>query len=374
MKAIKVVFLVFLSLLSLCVVSFQPVKAQFLGSVYINPDGSVTGTSNIQRNGNLYTLTGNISGGIQVQKSGIIIDGAGYTVKGNGTGRGIDLTNGVGQDPSRSIISNVTLKNLRIEGFDSGILTLGGGNHTFFNNYIANCNGACIDLGGSSYNNITYCTIVGTSISMNYQSNYNSVTKNNFLESGVMVWLSGYETVDRNYWSGYNGRDADGDGIGDTPHIRIVGNETLYIDYHPLMKPVNISDGEIPPIPDTMPPTISIISPQNKTYTVNNVSLTFTVSESTPWIGYSLDRQTNVTITKNETLTGISEGSHSLTIYAEDEAGNTGVSETIYFTIAKNEELPIMWVMVAITITAIGAVALIVYFRKIKKTKSIKPT
>lgn len=82
MKASKVVFLVFLSLLSLCIVSVQPVKSQFLGSVHINPDGSVTGTNNIQRNGNLYTLTCTISGGIQVQKSYIVIDGAGYTVQG----------------------------------------------------------------------------------------------------------------------------------------------------------------------------------------------------------------------------------------------------------------------------------------------------
>jgi DNA-binding transcriptional ArsR family regulator len=38
-------------------------------TVYINTDGSVTGTNNIQRNGNLYVLTGNISGSIAIQKS-----------------------------------------------------------------------------------------------------------------------------------------------------------------------------------------------------------------------------------------------------------------------------------------------------------------
>jgi hypothetical protein len=46
-----------------CGILVQPVKSQFLGSVYINPDGSITGTEKIQRNGNVYTLTGNISGG-----------------------------------------------------------------------------------------------------------------------------------------------------------------------------------------------------------------------------------------------------------------------------------------------------------------------
>src|SRR4030066_1953953 len=89
----------------------QPVKSQFLGSVYISNDGSVVGTNTIQRNGNIYTLTANISGGIQVQKSNIVIDGVGYTVQGNGAGRGLDLTNNVGQDPSRTPSNNGKVKN-----------------------------------------------------------------------------------------------------------------------------------------------------------------------------------------------------------------------------------------------------------------------
>ena len=42
------------------------VKAQPT-NIYISSDGSVVGTNNIQRNGDLYVLTGNISGGIAVQ-------------------------------------------------------------------------------------------------------------------------------------------------------------------------------------------------------------------------------------------------------------------------------------------------------------------
>ena len=41
-----------------------------------------------------------------------------------------------------------------------------------------------------------------------------------------------------------------------------------------------------------------------------------------------------------DTLTGLSNGEHSLIVYAEDMDGNTGSSETIYFTIAQETESP----------------------------------
>ncbi len=84
---------------------------------------------------------------------------------------------------------------------------------------------------------------------------------------------------------------------------------------------------------DTTPPTISILSPENKTYTVNDIPLTFTVSELTPWIGYSLDGQINVTITENTTLTDLLDGMHYVVFYANDTAGNMGVSSTVYFSV-----------------------------------------
>ena len=128
----------------------------------------------------------------------------------------------------------------------------------------------------------------------------------------------------------------------------------------------------------TAPPTISIVSPENKTYTVNNVSLTFTVSEPTSWIGYSLDEQANVTITGNTTLTGLFDGTHSLIVYAKDTAGNTGASETIYFTAIplppKNGPSGLLprwaaWaVAVSVMIVAVIGAALLIYFGKIRKT------
>ena len=109
--------------------------------------------------------------------------------------------------------------------------------------------------------------------------------------------------------------------------------------------------------PDSTPPIISILSPENKTYDVNDISLTFTINESTSWIGYSLDGQANVTITGNTTLSGLSNGSHSLIVYANDTAGNTGASEIIYFSVDVQQTVFALstfeWLIIGIVVVAV---------------------
>jgi hypothetical protein len=227
--------------------------AQAAGNVIINADGSVTGTNNIQQTGSTYTLTGNVSSTVQVQKSNIVIDGAGYAVN-----AGIDLTNGVSQNPTRPAISNVTIKNLYI--LNGGVWTNGGGNDTFYNDGISNfMGGAAIFLLGAPYNNITHCTLNapnGTlgAIAMIEGAGYNTITENNII-GGINLFLSVGETVDRNYWSDYltrypNAAEIDNSGIGDTPYVFSTaenGSETVYYqDNHPLMQPVSITVPEFP--------------------------------------------------------------------------------------------------------------------------------
>lgn len=90
-------------------------------------------------------------------------------------------------------------------------------------------------------------------------------------------------------------------------------------------------------VPSTVygtPPEITILSPENTTYTTSSVPLTFVIKEETSWIGYSLDNKENMTIVGNITLTGLHAGEHSIIIYANYSSGDMGSSDKVYFTIS----------------------------------------
>jgi hypothetical protein len=119
----------------------------------------------------------------------------------------------------------------------------------------------------------------------------------------------------------------------------------------------------------TIPPIVSIVSPENKNYTSSNVSLAFTLNKPAAWMGYSLDGQENATITGNTTIAGLTSGLHNITVYAKDEFKNTVSSETITFTIVKEPE-PFPSAIVAAASgasVAVISVGLLVYFKKRKR-------
>ena len=218
--------------------------------MYIRGDGSVEGTNKItQRNGNIYTFTDNIFSEIKVQRGNCVIDGAGYTLQGNWTGydpneylysKGIDLSNNRSSEPSRSTISRVTIKNMRIVNFHYGIEGVNSNNNTVINCYIADC-GRSINMPN---NFLIANNTIKSGIFIDYTRADNVITQNNMIPEGnygdypaaylVGVFLATQPTVYMNYWSDYNGTDADGDEIGDTPYIINEENQ----DNYPLMSPV----------------------------------------------------------------------------------------------------------------------------------------
>jgi putative cofactor-binding repeat protein/parallel beta-helix repeat protein len=118
--------LVLLLVFSFVIVAFSEVRMAkadpVFGIIRIMPDGTVEGTDKIQRNGDVYTFTGDVNGYLNnewgdlegfllVMKDNVVVDGAGHTLQCNGTGVGIFV---------RSMY-NVTVKNFNLEGFSVGV-------------------------------------------------------------------------------------------------------------------------------------------------------------------------------------------------------------------------------------------------------------
>ncbi len=106
----------------------------------------------------------------------------------------------------------------------------------------------------------------------------------------------------------------------------------------PSPTPIQVFPQTIPtiyssPRLDTRAPTIVIASPKNKTYSDADVPLTFTVSESTSLISYSIDGEANVEVSGETILPRLPDGGHSIVVYATDSAGNVGASDIIHFTV-----------------------------------------
>jgi hypothetical protein len=113
---------------------------------------------------------------------------------------------------------------------------------------------------------------------------------------------------------------------------------------------------------DTTAPEITNFS-VNVTDTADRL-LNFAVDEEISWVGYSLDNQANVTINGNTTLKGLPAGSHNVTVYAKDSAGNIGASETLFFTV--EDPFPTLLVATAIIVVVVG-ISVLVYLKRRKR-------
>ena len=116
---------------------------------------------------------------------------------------------------------------------------------------------------------------------------------------------------------------------------------------------------------DTVAPNVTLLTPENTTYKEPEASLNFILNEPFSELAYCLDGQDNVTINGNTTLTGLPNGDHNVTIYATDEFGNTGVSETICFSV--DVPFPTTLIAASVITVAVVSIGLLFIFKKRKR-------
>jgi len=159
-----------------------------LQNIIVQQDGSVyPSNASIQRNENLYTFTGDIYGTIRILKSNVVIDGAGYTLRGPYNGSQVNVW-AVGEGPNQSpdLIAQYII------GIDLGAPTVEG---------IA----------------IQKLNVKNFSIGMYMWTKNNTITGNSITESILGIMLSGSNTtITNNYiakntqglFFGFNGEEA----------------------------------------------------------------------------------------------------------------------------------------------------------------------
>jgi|GEM_PF-1349517 parallel beta-helix repeat protein len=179
---ITLIFIIILSLLNLSI-SFKPVKG-YQGSITIEADGSINPKdAPIETSDKVtYKLTDHIftdSFAINILRSNIVLDGAGYTIIGSGNFSGI-LVNG----------KNVAIKNINIRGFFSGI-SARGDNCIITKNKIEENNGHGIEVIKNSNCIITENILTNNKELGIYASKVSSIIifKNNIEKSNIGIQL-----------------------------------------------------------------------------------------------------------------------------------------------------------------------------------------
>lgn len=312
-KTFALFLILIIAISYLTVLMIKPTTAQTYESITIKADGNINPpTASITKTGNVYKLTSDIFGNIKVEKFNIVLDGAGFNLKGNNAGSGIQIFNPHNATPINSL--DVTIKNFKINSFDRGIDVVGFwgnnisgvsiegnyisnnrfgviftsysriSNNVIIGNIINNNNqGIAIQMGhvgDESGNNVSFNQIAHNQVGMYFlwmgdyyswkpnpfQMN-NRIYSNNFIDNNqntvnghviydpdcANIWDNGFKG---NYWSDYNSNDSNNDGIAD-------GNYTIdsnNIDRYPLMSPV--VDSPIPAL--TVPPTASPFPPTDR--------------------------------------------------------------------------------------------------------------
>lgn len=245
------------------------------GSVRISPDGTVEGTEKISRNGDVYTLTGDISGVaengktfLSIERDGVTLDGAGHTISGIGTGVAIYA---MGK-------TDITIKNTRIVNFGTGIelrmtdFESGSksSNNQILDNYLENVYWG-MDLNTLNGKVAGNTIVVKKGIyGVNFQSNGTTFTGNSFKNGGLAVFNQG------------EGNVFSGNSINGKPLVYLDGQSNQIIDGAGQVILVNCNSMVIRNVQDTVDlrQTIQLFGTTNTKITNSKGNIALSDSDS----------------------------------------------------------------------------------------------
>jgi hypothetical protein len=379
----------------------QPIIAQTKNNIVINADGTVGSSDGlIQQEGDTYRLKGDFQGTIEILRNNILLNGKGHTIlcsnfeecgvklssvanvavtnlviKGSPTGcsYGIKLV-----DSTNCLVTNNTITGVDSFYFMNGIpyigLCISGGNqNTISQNTLLN-NLQAMEISDTANNlivgNSIDCEYTSTTlgaITLSYATN-NRIYHNAFILTEMVTsvvglnntWDNGFPSGG-NYWSNYQSHNPNPRKINNTELLGVayvIDDDN--IDNYPLAEPYTATT-----------PEISILSPSGN-YNVSSVPIEFTVDQPVAWMGYSLDGAQNVTSSGNQTLTDLSNGNHTVTVYANDSFGNMGSAEFEFTVSAPLSTGLIVGVFVLAVVVAV-IVAVVYYWYTKASTKHPKP-
>jgi parallel beta-helix repeat protein len=277
------------------------------------------GSSNNQIAGNLMennskavyfeaSHSNNVSGNRVVFSSDVALhfeDSNGNTVSGNyiaHSGQGFILNRG-----SDSLVAGNSIMYSNEKAVHLGEST----DNTLTGNNIAWSKGWAITVSGSVGNNQIHHNDFVNNLGGTFQAYPGSKTHN--------LWDDGSEG---NFWSDYwrlypTAQEMEGTNMMDTA---LELNE-VNVDRYPLTKPVDIKY------------QVTLLNPENKSYESGTLPLVFFSTAPECWMGYCLDNQETVTAQDDAVLSGLSEGTHRLTVYAGQNENGVCAYETVYFTV-----------------------------------------
>jgi len=285
---------------------------------------------------------------IQIDDSGITLDGAEHTIYSNPQSAGIYSEGTTG----------VTIKNVKTENASAGITLFNCSNSTITGNTLSN-GYIGIQIGGTSSTNnkvteniansntfgiyIVYSN--NTQVKYNtfsdnaygiliIQANDNTIINNNFINSSSYQALVSNSTGNQffdselggNHWSDWTSPDNDNDGIVDNPYVFYGGQDDL-----PFVYMIIYGESQ-----DVTPPEITINIPQpNAVYPVGLI-LDFNAEDLESGLDYVKGTLTDMDGQSIVVYDGyvISEaGAYTLTVTAKDEEGNIATSQPVQFVV-----------------------------------------